>query len=86
MVIEEVNEENEVESKHLVTHFNDHHPDTLPEYSNKDKGKGRLVNDEIAVDIAKQLSTVINNAYEHNFGWSKEENKIKIDAQEDDYF
>lgn len=62
----------------------------LPKYSNKGKGKGILVSDEVVVDIFKQLSTIINNAYEYNLGWWKEEHKIKIDAlfyaQEDDCF
>lgn len=56
----------------MVTQFNDYHPSKFPKYYNKDKGKGRLVNDEDAIDIAKQNSIVINNAYEHNPGWSKE--------------
>ena len=77
MVIEEVNEESEVNSKHLVAQFDDHHPDMVHECSNKEKGKVRLVNDEVVVDITKQISIVINNAYEHNPGWSKE-NKIKL--------
>jgi len=41
----------------------------LPKYSNKGKGKGILVSDEVVVDIFKQLSTIINNAYEYNLGW-----------------
>ena len=54
------------------------------------KGKGIVTNKKIVVDIAKQLSTIIDNAYEHNPGCSKEEHEIKLDAlfdaQEDDYF
>jgi len=90
VVIEEVNEESEAKFEHLVPQFDDHHPSMLHECSNRDKGKGRLVSDETVVDIAKQLSTLINNTYEHNPSWSKEEHEIKLDAlfyaQEDDYF
>lgn len=71
-------------------HFEDHNPNTLPKSYNKDKGKRMLVNDKTTIDISKQLSIVVNNAYKHNLSWSKEEHEIKfeaiLDPQENDYF
>jgi len=61
-IIEDVDEENEVDSE-------DHGLDTIPKCSNRYKGKGILVDDEIAEDVTKQVSAMINKAYVHNPNW-----------------
>ena len=86
VTIEDANEKSTTDSKPLLTHSEGHGLGMILECSNRDKGKGMLIDDEGAKDIAIQVSVVINNAYVHDPHWSKEEYEIKVEAQETDYF
>lgn len=47
VIIEDINEESEVECEPLVSQSKGHHPSTLFESYNKDKGKNIFTDDEI---------------------------------------
>lgn len=53
MIVEDVDEESEEESEPSVTHSKDCNPSMILEWSNREKGKGILVDDKITKDVVK---------------------------------